>query len=130
MRFMSFGDLNDEQLAQLRSIYEGSFPDHQRVGFGELTSPANDSDRIQLAGVVGDELVGFAALSWLPSSSWWFLEYIAVAPQVRDRGIGTRLWLFPRFDLSGFPRLHGAREQGPARIAQRSFAKYAKTKLR
>jgi len=79
-------------LAQLRRIYEDSFPDWEREDFDELVRmPARSCFR-QLALTDDDTVLGLALLSLLPSVDWWFLGYFAVLAQQRNHGIGTFFW--------------------------------------
>jgi hypothetical protein len=84
------GALNDEQLGQVRAIYEDAFPSALRVPFAELAQ-ACDLDRMLVA-LDGPAPVGLASLRLLPSASWSFLRYFAVVAGSRSQGVGRRFW--------------------------------------
>lgn len=77
-------DLSTEDLAAVRAIYEGAFPD-------ELLAPFEDLlvDRL-LAYVDEDGPAGLALVRDLGPTPWTFLRYYAVGR--RGRGTGSTMW--------------------------------------
>lgn len=77
-------DLSAADLAQVRAIYEASFPD-------ELTAPFEDLlvDRL-LTYVDEDGPAGLALVRDLGPTPWTFLRYYAVGR--RGRGTGSAMW--------------------------------------
>jgi ribosomal protein S18 acetylase RimI-like enzyme len=92
MRFVSLQDLGPHQVDELRLVYESSFPRRQRVPLQELLDGGSHPERVHLAGLINGNVAAMLVISWLPSIGWWFLEYLAVAEQSRDRGLGTETW--------------------------------------
>ena len=80
------------QANRAREIYEASFPKSQRVPFDALLASDGDANRVQLVGLQEGAVLVVLTMSWLESTDWWFLEYLAVAPETRSQGIGTRAW--------------------------------------
>ncbi|MDN4175115.1 hypothetical protein QWY28_19275 [Nocardioides sp. SOB77] len=77
-------ELSPADLAQVRGIYEASFPD-------ELTAPFEDLlvDRL-LVHVDADGPAGLALVRDLGPTTWTFLRYYAVGR--RGRGTGSTMW--------------------------------------
>lgn len=82
--------LDQEQLGQVRAIYEEAFPPALRVPFAELVH-TGDLDQMFVA-VAGATPVGFASLRLLPSASWSFLRFFAVAAPHRSQRVGRQFW--------------------------------------
>lgn len=83
-------ELDRRQLGQLGQIYEQAFPAHLRVPLTELAA-AGPQDQM-LVGLVGDVVVGFAALRLLNTADWAFLRYYGVATRRRRQRLGLRFW--------------------------------------
>jgi hypothetical protein len=92
LTYRDFGDLSSEQAAQAQEIYEEAFPARLRVPFDELMAVAGDPNRLQVAAVRGEAVAGFYIASLLPSG-WSFLEYIAVASEMRSHGVGRTVFM-------------------------------------
>jgi len=99
LEVMLVGALSDEQLDQIRGIYEEAFPPALRVPFAELIA-TGDLDQVLVA-VDGSGPAGFASLRMLPSASWTFLRYFAVAAARRRQGAGRQFWQLLQSSLSG-----------------------------
>lgn len=84
------GALSQKQLGQVRAIYEEAFPPALRVPFAELIQ-IGDLDQMFVA-VDGPAPVGFASLRLLPTASWSFLRYFAIAAARRGQGTGRQFW--------------------------------------
>lgn len=82
--------LSQEQLDQVRTIYEEAFRPALRVPFTDLVH-IGDLDQMFVA-VAGTTPVGFASMRLLPSASWSFLRYFAVAVAHRSQGAGRQFW--------------------------------------
>lgn len=82
--------LSQEQLDQVRTIYEEAFRPALRVPFTDLVH-IGDLDQMFVA-VAGTTPVGFASMRLLPSASWSFLRYFAVAAAHRSQGAGRQFW--------------------------------------
>jgi hypothetical protein len=82
--------LSEEQLAQLRAIYEDAFNPDLRVPFSELTTPGI-ADQTFVA-MTGGAPAGVAALRLLGSVQWSFLRYFAIAGKRRSQGLGRQFW--------------------------------------
>jgi len=94
----SVGGLSDQQLSQVRVIYEEAFAADLRVPFGELSQP-DDANQMFVA-VDGTMPVGFAALRLLGSVDWTFLRYFAVGLGRQSQGLGREFWQLVRVALS------------------------------
>lgn len=86
----AIGTLGREQLRQVREIYEEAFPPALRVPFADLIK-TGDHDQMLVA-LDGSAAAGFASLRLLPSASWTFLRYYAVASARRSKGTGRQFW--------------------------------------
>lgn len=82
------GALSQGQLQTVREIYEEAFPAALRVPFAELTK-TGEADRTFVA-LDRAGPAGFASLRMLPSASWTFLRYFAVAARRRSQGAGRQ----------------------------------------
>src|ERR1700751_4853037 len=86
----AIGTLNQGQRRAVREIYEEAFPAALRVPFTELIK-TGEVDRMFVA-LDRAMPAGFAALRMLPSASWTFLRYFAVAAPRRSQGAGRQFW--------------------------------------
>ena len=77
---------------RVRAIYDEAFPARQRVPFEELVDAARSGEEIALVGLAGGRPMGFAFLSRLESAGHLFLEYFAIASDMRGGGRGGALW--------------------------------------
>jgi hypothetical protein len=82
--------LTEQQLGELRGIYEESFSPDFQVPFIELTEPG-DLDRTLVA-FAGPAPAGFAVLRLLSSVQWSFLRYFGIAAARRSQGLGRQFW--------------------------------------
>jgi GNAT superfamily N-acetyltransferase len=84
--------LPEEAAARVREIYEEAFPIRQRVPFGELREGAATGDEVALVALEAGRPAGLAFLSRLDSVGYLFVEYFAVASDLRGGGRGQALW--------------------------------------
>jgi GNAT superfamily N-acetyltransferase len=85
-------DLPAAALERVRAIYEEAFPPRQRVPFEELVDDARGGDELALIGLEDGRPMGIAFLSRLHAVGHLFLEYYAVASDLRGGGRGQALW--------------------------------------
>jgi ribosomal protein S18 acetylase RimI-like enzyme len=83
--------LDAETTEQIRQIYSTSFPASERLDFDELLRSCQSPERTLFVAASGLSAIGFAVVLDLPDVRSQLLEYIAIAPAVRNRGIGTAL---------------------------------------
>lgn len=83
-RLVEAGSLSAGELAAVRAIYEGAFPDELQAPFDDLLV-----DRL-LAYVDADGPAGLALVRDLGPTPWTFLRYYAVGR--RGRGTGSTMW--------------------------------------
>jgi GNAT superfamily N-acetyltransferase len=86
---------------RVREIYEEAFPLRQRVPFAELLQAAADGDEIALVALEDGRPAGLAFLSGLEAAGCLFLEYFAVARDLRGGGRGQALWRAVAAELAG-----------------------------
>ena len=86
--------------AVVQAIYEEAFPVRQRVPFEELVEGARSGDELALVGLENGRPIGLAFLSRLESARHLFLEYFAVASDLRGAGHGASLWTALRQQLA------------------------------
>ncbi|MFT4009316.1 MAG: GNAT family N-acetyltransferase [Nocardioidaceae bacterium] len=84
MRLVDARCLDPSQLAAAQAIYEGAFPEHERVPFTALFI-----DRV-LVLVDDDRPCGLAVLRDLGDTGWTFLRYYCVGD--RGCGLGSLMW--------------------------------------
>lgn len=113
----AIGALSQRQLRTVRAIYEEAFPAALRVPFADLTE-TGDVDRMFVA-LDRAGPAGFAALRMLPSASWTFLRYFAVAAPRRNQGTGRQFWPLVRASVSAAagPAGSSSRSKIPAKPA-------------
>ena len=92
-------ELPAETLEGVRAIYEEAFPARQRVPFAELVDGARNGDEVALIGLELKRPMGIAFLSRLDAVGHLFLEYYAVASDLRGGGRGQALWRAVHDDL-------------------------------
>ena len=93
-------DLPPAAQARVREIYEEAFPARQRVDFEEILDAARSGEEIALAGLEDGRPTGLAFLSRLESAGHLFVEYFAVARDLRGGGRGGGLWTALREELA------------------------------
>jgi GNAT superfamily N-acetyltransferase len=110
-------ELDDWQRDAARSIYVEAFPAWQRQPFDDLIAREAAGQAILVVAVCDGEPLGLAVASSLGSVNWSFVEYFAVAPNHRGRGIGEWLWRAMGQDLAlrGLPRRIVLEVDDPAR---------------
>jgi GNAT superfamily N-acetyltransferase len=84
---------------RLAEIFELSFPPEERGDTAELLESIAAGERLCYVAARDGELVGFAALLALDDLSVVLLEYMAVAPQARNDGVGGALFTHLRTNL-------------------------------
>jgi GNAT superfamily N-acetyltransferase len=94
-------ELSEQSLEVVRQIYEEAFPVRQRVPFAELLQAAADGDEIALVGLEDGRPAGLAFLTGLEAAGCLFLEYFAVARDLRGGGRGQALWRAVAAELAG-----------------------------
>ena len=92
--------LPEQATARVREIYEEAFPVRQRVPFSELQDAAGGGEEIALVGLEAGRAAGLAFLSRLDSAGCLFVEYFAVASDLRGGGRGQALWRAVSEELS------------------------------
>ena len=93
-------DLAQEAQERVRAIYEEAFPARQRVAFEEILAAARSGEEIALVGLEDGRPMGHAFLSRLAPAGHLFVEYFAVASDLRGGGRGGGLWTALREELS------------------------------
>jgi GNAT superfamily N-acetyltransferase len=84
VNLVSADDLDDDQLEQVRAIYEGAFE-------AELRTPMDDLRRDQMLVLLEEATpCGFAVLRALGPTGWVYLRYLAAG--TRGQGRGSALW--------------------------------------
>lgn len=75
-----------DELSRLRMLYESSFPESERFDFDRLLRQTDDTNGFR---VICDD--GFCGLTYLVySDAGLFVLYLAVSPERRNDGIGSR----------------------------------------
>jgi hypothetical protein len=107
-------ELDQRQLGQLELVYTQAFPARLRVPLPELATPGPKD--LLLAGLVGDDVAGFAALRLLDTVGWVFLRYYGVATKRRRQRLGLRFWqlLTPSLAAAGWPARIAFEVEDPA----------------
>lgn len=83
--------LDSTQAAQLRAIYESSFPPTERGDVSEFTAAIESGAYLLFTAVDGNDLVGFAVMMRLIPGDVYLLSYLAIAQHARNRGLGEQL---------------------------------------
>jgi ribosomal protein S18 acetylase RimI-like enzyme len=73
---------------QVESIYMEAFPPSQREPFHRVVSAVNEGRRWLYCARASTHVCGFAITMPLPGTGMHLLEYLAVAANMRNRGIG------------------------------------------
>lgn len=76
---------------EVTEIYEGSFPASERQDVEVLLAMVAGGLCACYLALEGDSVVGLALLPDLGVAEIWYLNYMAVAPAVRGRGVGGHL---------------------------------------
>jgi ribosomal protein S18 acetylase RimI-like enzyme len=85
---------------RFKDIYLKSFPPSSRASLQKLLGGISEGDRWLFAARWDGGVVGFALTMPLPGTGAHYLEYLAVAPRFRNRGVGSRLLASVRRKLS------------------------------
>ncbi len=75
-------------LEELKTLYDSSFPDDERIPFRHLLNTLDD-DRIMMAYYDNAILAGMSFV--FLNDDLVYLSYICVAPELRDQGYGSRI---------------------------------------
>ena len=100
-QIVALDDLSEHARARVRDIYEEAFPARQRVPFDELVQAARSGDELALVGLERGRPMGFAFLSSLEAAGHLFLEYFAIASDLRGGGRGRALMQAVRDEPGG-----------------------------
>ncbi|AHH96614.1 GNAT family N-acetyltransferase [Kutzneria albida] len=82
--------ITPDQHDRVRRCYEEGFAAHLRAPFADLLDPADGQQALVLA--ERERPLGLAVVRPLGDTGWTFLRYFVVDSQVRNRGLGSRLW--------------------------------------
>jgi ribosomal protein S18 acetylase RimI-like enzyme len=93
-------ELSATTRSQLIRIYEDSFPPEERVSFPALIQGVGAGQRQLLTAETGRDLLGFATVIGFPALAVTYLEFLAVAPEQRNRGCGGAMMGFMLRSLS------------------------------
>ena len=91
LRILSRDRLAGDEAERFVAIYEGSFPASERDESASLLASIAAGERRCEVALAGEALVGLAVLLPLRGLPVWYLEYLAIDPSWRSRGIGSRL---------------------------------------
>jgi len=80
--------LGDSEWLRLNHIYEDSFPPEERVSLSALREGVGAGKRSLLTAETTTDLLGFATVFGLPALATAYLEFLAVAPDERNAGLG------------------------------------------
>ena len=83
--------LQEAALRRFKQIYLKSFSPSERVDFRKLLGRIAEGKEWLFGAWSEGELLGFAVTIPLPGTDAHFLDYLAVAPQFRNHGIGSTL---------------------------------------
>jgi GNAT superfamily N-acetyltransferase len=90
--YCSLRDLDDQQRATMRSIFEEAFPVWEREPFDDLIGREAAGAVTPVVMVDDGQPAGLAVTSRLDVVQWSYLEYLAVAADRRGQGLGGLLW--------------------------------------
>jgi GNAT superfamily N-acetyltransferase len=94
------GPIGEREARQFCQIYEASFPAGERNDTAGLLSKVLAGTRDCCLAVDDGQLLGFAVVLPLAGYPVAFLEYLAVAPEARNAGIGSRILIRMRQGLA------------------------------
>jgi ribosomal protein S18 acetylase RimI-like enzyme len=77
--------------AQIKSLYELSFPAHERVAWEDILGAATRGDAQVFVATTEGGVSGFAVTRRLTDTSGHLLQYLAVRPELRNSGKGGAL---------------------------------------
>lgn len=92
---------------QLRAIYLAGFPPSQRVDFDGLLEAVAEGDVWLFTAHAGGDVAGFALVHPMPLPGLYLLDYFAVAPEQRGRGLGGAVLRLLAEQLAGEPDAWG-----------------------
>ena len=92
--------LDDASSERFKDIYLKSFPPSSRVSVQKLLAGISEGKKWLFTARAEGGLAGFALTMPLPGTGAHYLEYLAVAPRFRNRGVGSRLLASVRRRLS------------------------------
>ncbi len=97
LRLVAVADLDAEQTARAREIYEGGFPPELSSDFEKLfVDPC-------FAFLDEGRVVGWAVLRPLADTGWIFLRYFVAGE--RGQGVGSRMWRAMREHFAAYDRI-------------------------
>lgn len=94
----------EREIRQLIAIYEASFVPEERDDTQSQLAKLQSGEKDCYLAVDGEQLLGFALVSYFTDFPAAFLEYLAVDPAARNGGIGSRILDYLRHDLAGRER--------------------------
>ena len=113
-------DSTDPRFTPLLDLYTAAFPPEERKSAAELRTMLRRSDYRFLLAQQNDEVLGLAVLFCSETTAIALLEYLAIRPEARGRGIGR--WLFGQVvaatDTTQRPLLIEAESDRPATPGQ------------
>ena len=90
--FEHLTDYAPDALQQIQAIYDVSFPVNERKPFHYITQGlANGQYTVFIMRKETGIIVAFALMRALPTSQAMYIEYLAVMPERRSRGIGSKM---------------------------------------
>lgn len=92
--FSRIKHLSGAQLAQFKTIYEGSFEEYERDPLEDIVDDVASEEMTLLAAFETDEMVGFAAFYALETSGDMYLPYLAVNAGLRGKGVGSQFFQY------------------------------------
>ncbi|MFP5364031.1 MAG: GNAT family N-acetyltransferase [Thermoleophilia bacterium] len=97
---MPLDAISEDARTAVQAIYEDGFPARQRVPFAELVEGSRSGAELALVGLEDRRPMGLAFLTRLDCAGHLFLEYFAVARELRGAGRGGSLWKAVRDELA------------------------------
>jgi GNAT superfamily N-acetyltransferase len=84
----------DDELVQIKAIYEANFPPVMQKPFDVIRGGSRDGAVIVLVARDADRLVGMATLALLPRTATIYLGFLATDERLHNQGIGGALFRF------------------------------------
>jgi GNAT superfamily N-acetyltransferase len=94
----------EREIQQFAAIYEASFPPEERDDTQSQLTKLHGGRKDCYLAVDGNDLLGFALVSYFTDFPAGFLEYLAVDPAARNAGTGSRILDYLRQDLASSER--------------------------